>query len=142
MIDEKISACLIVKNEEAQIAKAIGDLKEVCDEIIVVDTGSADRTVEIVKQLGAEVYHFKWNNHFGKARNFSFSKAKYNWIFYIDADERLSKSLKMNIKKLVNSGEFVFTFPIILEMLPKSKPSFPGPVRLFKNHIFDIKKMN
>ena len=128
---------MIVKNEEAQLAKALGDLKEVCDELIVVDTGSTDRTVEIAKEMGAQVYHYEWDNHFGKARNFSFSKAKYEWIFYIDGDERLSRSLKENLRSLVQIKKpQVFHFPIIDEMVVHTAGTEPGPVRLFRKNEF------
>lgn len=132
-----ISACLIVKNEEEQLAKALGDLNEVCDELIVVDTGSTDRTIEIAEECGAKVYHYEWDGHFGRARNYSFSKARYEWIFYIDADERLSKSLKENIRSLIKTEKAqIFRFPIIDEMVVHTAGTETGPVRLFRKSEF------
>ncbi len=86
-----ISACLITKNEEKFLAETFQSLKPLVSEIIVVDTGSTDNTVSIAKACGAIVYHFKWENNFAKARNFSLSKATQPWILIIDPDERLAQ---------------------------------------------------
>ena len=83
----KISQCMIVKNEERNIERALSWGKGVVAEQIVVDTGSTDRTVEIAEQMGAKVYHFEWIDDFAAAKNFAISKAKYEWIALLDADE-------------------------------------------------------
>ena len=61
--------------------------KGIVSEQIVVDTGSTDRTVEIAEQMGAKVYHFTWIDDFAAAKNFALSKARYEWIAFLDADE-------------------------------------------------------
>ena len=83
----KISQCMIVKNEEANIERALSWGKGVVSEQIVVDTGSTDRTVEIAERMGAKIYHFEWIDDFAAAKNFAISKAKYEWIALLDADE-------------------------------------------------------
>jgi tetratricopeptide (TPR) repeat protein len=83
----EISLCMIVKNEEDQLARALESVKNVVDEIIVVDTGSTDRTVEIAESFGAKVYFHEWENDFAKARNQSLGYATKEWIFILDADE-------------------------------------------------------
>ena len=83
----KLSQCMIVKNEERNIEKALGWAKDVAYEQIVVDTGSSDRTVEMAETLGAKVQHFKWINDFGAAKNFAMDKASGDWIAILDADE-------------------------------------------------------
>ena len=83
----KITGCYIVKNEEANIARSIDSIKAVCDEIIVVDTGSDDRTVEIATAKGAKVLRFRWVNDFSKARNYAMSLARGDIIIFLDADE-------------------------------------------------------
>ncbi len=83
----KISQCMIVKNEEKNIKRALSWGKGVVSEQIVVDTGSTDRTLEIARQMGATVYHFDWIDDFAAAKNFAISKAKYGWIAFLDADE-------------------------------------------------------
>jgi len=83
------SACLIAKNEEKNISKAINSLKQICDQIIVIDTGSTDKTSKIASQLGCEVYFLEWKNDFSLARNFSLQFAKNQWIIILDADEEI-----------------------------------------------------
>lgn len=83
----KLSACMITKNEEKNIAKCINSYKTIVSEIIVVDTGSTDKTIEIAKELGAKVFSFEWVNDFAKAKNYAISKAKGDWIIFLDADE-------------------------------------------------------
>lgn len=82
-----ISQCIIVKNEEENIKKALSWGKNIVDEQIVVDTGSTDRTVEIAKEMGATVLHFPWKNDFAAAKNFAIQKAYGDWIMFLDADE-------------------------------------------------------
>jgi tetratricopeptide (TPR) repeat protein len=84
-----LSACLIVKNEEANLPRCLAALRGRVDEMVVVDTGSSDRTVEIAKQHGAIVAHFAWCEDFAAARNVSFQHATGDWIVVIDADDEL-----------------------------------------------------
>ena len=93
---------MIAKNEEKNIAKCINSYKNIVHEIIVVDTGSTDKTVEIAQSLGAKVYHFKWINDFAKAKNYALSKAKGDWIIFLDADEYFDGLKAKNIPKLIN----------------------------------------
>ena len=83
----RLSQCMIVKNEEKNIEKALSWAKDVAFEQIVVDTGSTDRTVELAEKMGAKVYHFKWIDNFSAAKNFAMDQAKGNWIAILDADE-------------------------------------------------------
>jgi GT2 family glycosyltransferase/Flp pilus assembly protein TadD len=98
---DTISLCMIVKNEENKIVRSLTSIKPVVDEMIVVDTGSTDRTKEIAKALGAKVYDFKWTDNFSDARNFSISKASGKWILILDADEVISSLDHESLKKLV-----------------------------------------
>lgn len=82
-----ITGLYIVKNEEREIKRSIESIMGICDEIVVVDTGSVDNTVETVEALGAKVFHFEWVNDFSKARNFALTKANGDLIIFIDADE-------------------------------------------------------
>lgn len=83
----KISQCMIVKNEEKNIERALSWGKGIVAEQIVVDTGSTDRTVELAENLAAQVYYFPWADDFSAAKNFAISKAQYSWIAFLDADE-------------------------------------------------------
>ncbi|MGJ0906021.1 glycosyltransferase [Clostridium botulinum] len=82
-----ISLCLIVKNEEETLLKCLDSAKNIAQEIIIIDTGSTDRTKEIALNFTDKVYDFTWCNDFSKARNFSISKASNDWILVLDADE-------------------------------------------------------
>jgi GT2 family glycosyltransferase/Tfp pilus assembly protein PilF/glycosyltransferase involved in cell wall biosynthesis len=93
-----VSLCMIVKNEEQTMGKCLMSAKPVVNEIIVVDTGSTDRTREIAFALGAKVFDFPWSNDFAQARNFSLSKASGDWVLVLDADEVVSASDHLAIK--------------------------------------------
>ena len=99
----KISGCMIVKNEEKLIRTSLESLNLICDEIIVIDTGSTDQTVEIAQEMKAEVYHFQWINDFSAAKNFAKEKASGDWIIFLDADEYFDQSHKIgqNIKRIL-----------------------------------------
>ena len=88
----RFSQCMIVKNEEKNIEKALSWAKSIAFEQIVVDTGSTDRTVEIAKKMGAKIFHFEWINDFGAAKNYAIEQASGNWIAFLDADEYLSQT--------------------------------------------------
>lgn len=98
----RISQCMIVKNEEKNIERALSWGKGIVSEQIVVDTGSTDRTVEIARQMGAQVYQFEWINDFAAAKNYAISKAKYEWIAFLDADEYFYRE---DAKKLLSCVE-------------------------------------
>ena len=84
-----ISLCMIVKNEEAVLARCLDSIADLMDEIIIVDTGSTDHTKEIAAKYTSQIYDFKWTSDFSAARNFSFSKANMDYIYTADADEVL-----------------------------------------------------
>ena len=86
----KLSACVITKNEEENIGTWLASMKKLADEMIVVDTGSTDRTVELAKAAGARVFHHAWQNDFSAAKNCALDKAQGDWILFLDADEYFS----------------------------------------------------
>lgn len=85
-----LSACLIVRNEQKHLPKCLASIRGVVDEIVVVDTGSSDGTVEVARAFGARVFGFPWRDDFGAARNEAMSHARGEWILCIDADEQLA----------------------------------------------------
>jgi len=97
-----ISACMIVKNEEELLGGCLESIRSWVDEIIVVDTGSTDKTMEIAKSYGAKIFHQSWEGNFSKHRNYSLEKATSDWIFIIDADERFYQEDVPQVKKLLN----------------------------------------
>lgn len=86
-----ISLCMIVKNEERILARCLDSVAELMDEIVIVDTGSTDRTKEIAARYTDKIYDFQWIHDFSAARNFAFSKASMEYIYSADADEVLSE---------------------------------------------------
>lgn len=83
----KISACVIVKNEEKNIGQWLNNMRQIADEIIVVDTGSTDNTLTILENAGITPYHFTWCNDFAAAKNYAIQQATGDWIAFLDADE-------------------------------------------------------
>lgn len=98
----KISACYITKNEESNIRRSIESLLGQVDEIIVADTGSEDGTVAAAKSMGAQVYHYSWQDDFAAARNFALSKATGDWLILLDADEYFTEETAGNIRLLLD----------------------------------------
>src|SRR5262245_47647330 len=98
----KISATIITLNEERNIARAIESLR-CCDEIVVLDSGSTDRTVELASKLGGRVVEDEWMG-FANQKNRAASHASHDWVLSIDADEALSEALEGEIWQLKKSG--------------------------------------
>ncbi|MHB8066024.1 MAG: glycosyltransferase family 2 protein, partial [Ruminiclostridium sp.] len=103
----KITACSIVKNEAHNIARSIESYKGAVDEIIIVDTGSTDNTVEICKSHGATALFCEWNNDFSAAKNYALEHAKGDWIIFLDADEwfvpKLSRKTITDLLKQIDN---------------------------------------
>lgn len=89
-----ISLCIIVKDEEMHIARCLDSVAELVDEIIIVDTGSTDKTVEIASAYTQKVYSYPWKDDFADARNYSFSCASMDYCMWMDADDILEEAEK------------------------------------------------
>ena len=132
-----LSLVMIVKNEEQFIEGALNSVKNWVDEMIVIDTGSEDSTVEIAKKLGAKVSHFDWVNDFAAARNFGLSQATGKWIVVLDADERFEghgEQLRPHITPNENYPCQGFTFPLINKRLDGTIQSTGEVARIIPNH--------
>lgn len=106
-----ISLCIITKNNQDTLEKCLNSIKGLVGEIILVDTGSGDRTKEIARKSGAKIFDLIWNNNFSEAKNFALSKASGDWVLNLDADETLSEKDIDNIKQLTENSEFMgFSF--------------------------------
>src|SRR5580658_10063032 len=90
-LPEGISLCMIVKNEERFLAECLDSVKDVVDEICIVDTGSTDRTVEIARSYGAKIEFREWRNDFAWARNEALAMATRRWTLVLDGDEELQR---------------------------------------------------
>ncbi len=95
-----ISLCMIVKNEEDVLERCLDSVKDLVDEINIVDTGSTDKTVEIAKKYTDRVFFFEWTGKFKDARNESFRHATKDYIFYLDADDVLMEEDRQKFKLL------------------------------------------
>ena len=102
-----ISLCMIVKNEEMFLETCLESVKDIVSEIIIVDTGSTDKTLEIASKFNARIFHLDWKNDFSAARNFSLDKATQPWILVLDADEVLEKSSHSPIREFIQKQEFL-----------------------------------
>jgi len=122
-----ISLCMIVKNEEENIGKALHSIKPAVDEMIVVDTGSTDRTKKIARAFGAKVYEFQWTNDFSAARNFSLSKASCHWILVLDADEVISSADHNRLRELIPDSSIIH-HPSSLRAYSFVTRNYVGPV--------------
>lgn len=138
-----ISLCMIVKNEIDVLEKCITsvqkELKNIVTEIVVVDTGSTDGTRELAEKLGCKVYDFEWVNDFSKARNFSISKAKNNWILQLDADEYVTNVDKNELKLLCTNKKYQNTRGFIkVEHVDKNAVLITANrlPRVFNKHVY------
>ena len=121
-----ISLCMIVKNEEVSLADCLMSAKPFVDEIVIVDTGSTDRTVEVARQLGSRVFHFTWCDDFAAARNESLRLAQGDWILVMDADECQIPGSGELLRQLAGAADVVAY--IVKLFLPKAGDG--GIVRL------------
>jgi pentatricopeptide repeat protein len=135
--EPSIALCMIVKNEEEHLPRALASAKRLVDQMIVVDTGSTDRTVEIAKSFGADVYFHEWEGDFSKARNISMGYADADWILILDADEELVKDDLKVIRQTIRETDFraismsVYNFSREKQMYTSFLPS----VRLFRRDL-------
>ena len=98
-----ISLCMIVKNEEDTIARCLESVKDIVDEINIVDTGSTDQTKEVLKKYTDRIYDFEWAYDFAKARNYAFQQATKDYILWLDADDVLLQDDQVKLKELKGS---------------------------------------
>ncbi len=101
---EKLSVSIITKNEESNIERCLDAVKW-ADEILVVDSGSTDKTLEICKKYGCNIIETQWMG-FGKTKKFAVDNAKYNWILSVDADEVVSTQLNVKIQSILSNPEY------------------------------------
>ncbi|MGM9985612.1 MAG: glycosyltransferase [Bacillaceae bacterium] len=123
----EISLCMIVKNEEEVLATCLESVQKLVDEIIIIDTGSSDKTKEIAATFGAKIYDFEWINDFAAARNYSFSKATKEYILWLDADDIILKKdldILLNIKNTVSPSVDVVSMYYHTSFNEKGEPTF------------------
>ena len=102
---QTISACYIVKDAEKDLARSLESLKNCVDEIIVVDTGSTDGTINVAKKYGAKIFHETWQNDFATPRNVALNAAKGTWIVFLDADEYFINDTAKNLRTAIKAAQ-------------------------------------
>src|SRR3989338_5293163 len=105
MAKQTISLCMIAKDEEKYLEQCLSSVKGLVDEIIIIDTGSKDKTKEIAKKFNAKIFDFKWVDDFSAARNESLKQAAKDWILVLDADEVIEEKDLGKIKNIVENQE-------------------------------------
>jgi len=96
-----IGLSMIVRNEESNLARCLESVRGLVDEIVIVDTGSSDRTVDVARRYTDKVFNFQWNDDFSAARNYALDRTRSRWVLYLDADEELDAS-SGDIRSLVD----------------------------------------
>ncbi|MEG6523948.1 glycosyltransferase [Desulfotomaculum sp. 1211_IL3151] len=134
-----LSLCMIVRNEEDWLERCLNRVQQVVDEVVIVDTGSTDRTKEICLQYPAKVYDFAWTESFAEARNFSIERASGKWILWLDADEELMVENIREFRKALHAAEKdLFLLPLVNYYggLPAdlNRSYLFASYRLFRNH--------
>ena len=107
-----LAVVILTKNEEINIVEVIENVRQCTDEILIIDSGSTDRTVELAEQNGAKVFYRAWDNDFSAQRNFALDKTSADWILYIDADERLTAKTVEHIKKILTQEDMNFQYRV------------------------------
>lgn len=111
-----ISLCMIVKNEEETLERCLKSANQFVDEIVIVDTGSTDKTKEIAEKFKAKIYDFKWIHDFSAARNFAFKKATKEFILWLDGDDYITdeninkiKEIKESVTKEIDGFSMIYS---------------------------------
>ncbi len=136
---QKLSVCVIARNEEKFLGGCLASVKDVADELIVVDTGSTDRTKAIARDQGAKIFDHVWKDDFSESRNFALGKATGDWILQLDADERLYEGDVKLLQELILAGDSDAYVCQIVNLV--SRQTFDGATihgypRLFKAGVF------
>jgi glycosyltransferase involved in cell wall biosynthesis len=130
----KLSLCMIVKDEERTLPKCLSSVKNVVDEMVVVDTGSRDRTPYIAQKFGARVYHFQWCNDFSAARNAALKYVTGEWILVLDADETLTQKIVPQLKQAINTLDEYLLINLVRQEVGAAQSPYSMVSRLFRNH--------
>jgi len=129
----KVSLCMIAKNEAQNIGNCLHSVANFVDEVIVVDTGSTDRTAQIAKKLGAKVYRFEWCDDFAAARNYALQQVKGEWVLVLDADEELELAVISTLKEAIATAEHL-VINLTRAEIGTTRSPYSLVSRLFRRH--------
>lgn len=132
----RLSVCVIAKNEQARIGRALGSVATVADELVVVDTGSTDDTVAIAANCGARIVHFPWVDDFSGAYNVAIDHAHGQWILQLDADEELVEDSAALVHDAIARDDVLAYSVLRRDLVDETKPEMYSKMlhmRLFRN---------
>lgn len=124
---------MIVKDEESTLSKCLSSAKKFVHEIVILDTGSSDKTVKIAEGYGAKVYHFEWCNDFSAARNEALKYVTGDWVLVLDADEILAPEMISQLREAVQREEYLL-INLVREEIGAAQSPYSMVSRLFRNH--------
>ncbi|BAZ83919.1 family 2 glycosyl transferase [Dolichospermum compactum NIES-806] len=124
---------MIVKNEEITLPKCLGSVNNFVDEIVILDTGSTDKTPQIAQQFGAKVHHFTWDNNFSSARNEALKYVTGDWILVLDADESLTSEIIPLLQSVISKEEYL-VINLVRQEVGSTQSPYSLVSRLFRNH--------
>ena len=128
-----VSLCMIVKNEAATLPQCLDSVKDLVEEMVVLDTGSDDNTVTLAQDLGAKVYHYQWHDDFAAARNQALQYVEGEWVLVLDADEVLVPEVIPHIQQAIQEKDNLVVNLLRHEIGASSSP-YSQVSRLFRNH--------
>lgn len=129
----KLSFCTIVKNEEQSLPRCLKSVRDIVDEIVILDTGSTDKTVEIAEQFGAKVAYFEWCNDFAVARNEALKYVEGEWVLVLDADEVLNEAIVPQLKQAIAQDNNL-VINLIRQEVGAAQSPYSLVSRLFRRH--------
>lgn len=129
----KISLCAIVKDEESTLSKCLSSAKKFVNEIVILDTGSTDKTVNIAQGYGAKVHHFEWCDDFSAARNEALKYVTGDWILVLDADETLAPEIIPELREAIQREEYLL-INLVRDEIGAAQSPYSMVSRLFRNH--------
>lgn len=128
-----LSLCIIVKNEEKALPSCLKSVQGKVDQIVLLDTGSTDNTVEIAQSYGAQVHHFTWCNDFAAARNTALQYVQTDWVLILDADEHLNPSALPKMQQAM-ADEQVLVINFLRQEVGATQSPYSLVSRLFRRH--------
>ena len=132
-IRPSLSLCMIVRNEAENLAACLGTVVDLVDQIVILDTGSTDRTCEIAHQYGAQVKHFVWCDDFSAARNAALKFVTGDWVLVLDADERLTSEIKPEILSAIQDPQRL-AINLFRQEVGATQSPYSLVSRLFRRH--------
>src|SRR5947209_4045472 len=119
-----LSVCLLTRNEENNIARALRSVAGLADEVIVADTGSTDRTVEIARSLGAKLFSYAWDDDFGAARDFMLAQAGSDWILWLNPDEEVLAECFEHVRECLTRSDALGFYVLVQDVLKPDQPNY------------------